>query len=76
MEKRLLSLPQLLFIAGTRAALGAGVALLAGSRLSERKRRRAGLALALVGAVTTIPAARIVSAARPSRLGRVLHRFA
>ena len=75
MKKRLLSLPQILFIAGTRGALGAGVALLAGGRLSDRNRRAAGIALALVGAVTTIPAARILSAARPSLLGRVVHRF-
>jgi len=76
MKKRLLSIPQLLFIAGTRAALGAGVALLASSRLSSRKRRAAGLTLALVGAATTIPAARIVAAGRPSLLKRVTHRFA
>jgi hypothetical protein len=56
MKKRLLSIPQLLFVVGTRAALGAGVGLLAGSRLSDRKRRAAGLTLALVGAATTIPA--------------------
>jgi hypothetical protein len=76
MKKRLLSIPQLLFIAGTRAALGAGVALLASSRLSSRKRRAAGLTLALVGAATTIPAARIVvTAGRPSLLKRVAQRF-
>ena len=76
MKKRLLSIPQLLFIAGTRAALGAGVALLASSNLSSRKRRAAGLTLALVGAATTIPAARIVAAGKPSLLKRVTNRFA
>jgi hypothetical protein len=76
MKKRLLSIPQLMFVVGTRAALGAGVALLASGRLSDRKRRTAGITLALVGAATTIPAARIVAAARPSLLQRVAHRFA
>jgi hypothetical protein len=75
MEKRSLSIPQLMFIAGTRAALGAGVALLASARLSGRKRRAAGAALALVGAVTTIPAARMLSAARPSILEQVAHKL-
>jgi len=54
----------------------AGVALLASSRLSNRSRRATGLTLALVGAATTIPAARIVAGARPSLLQRVAHRFA
>jgi hypothetical protein len=76
MKKRLLSIPQILFVAGTRAALGAGVALLAGGRLTDRKRRAAGLTLALVGAATTIPAARIVAGAKPSLLARVAHKFA
>lgn len=75
MQKRLLSVPQLLFIAGTRAALGAGVALLASRNLSEQKRRTAGIALALVGVATTIPAARIVVGARPSLFERVTHRL-
>jgi len=76
MKKRLLSIPQLMFIAGTRAALGAGVALLASRRMSSRQRRAAGLTLALVGAATTIPAARIVAAGRPSLLKRITQRFA
>ena len=75
MTKRLLSIPQLLFVVGTRAALGAGVALLASGRLSDRKRRTTGLALALVGAATTIPAARIVVAGKPSLLARLAHTF-
>jgi len=75
MNKRILSIPQLLFIVGTRAMLGAGVALLAGGRLSERTRRRAGLTLALVGAASTIPAARIVATSRPSLRERLAARF-
>ena len=75
MNKHLLSIPQLLFIIGTRAMLGAGVALLAGGRLSERTRRRAGLTLALVGAASTIPAVRILATSRPSLRARLAARF-
>ena len=76
MKKRVLSIPQLLFVVGTRIVLGAGVALLASSGLSRRRRRATGLTLALIGAATTIPAARIVAGARPNLLTRVAHRFA
>jgi Tfp pilus assembly protein PilN len=76
MKKRLLSIPQLMFVVVTRAALGAGVGLLAGSRLTNRKRRAAGLTLALVGAATTIPAVRMVAGAKPSLMARLGHRFA
>ena len=55
-----LSFPELLFIVGTRAALAAGVALLASRRLRRSQRRAIGLALVAVGAVTTIPAAMAV----------------
>jgi hypothetical protein len=76
MKKRLLSIPQLMFVVVTRAALGAGVGLLAASRLPNRKRRAAGLTLALVGAATTIPALRMVAGAKPSLMSRLGHRFA
>ena len=52
-----LSLPEFGFIVATRAALGAGVGLLATRRLGRRTRRRAGLALLIAGALTTAPAA-------------------
>lgn len=55
-----LSVPDLGFIVGTRALLAAGVALLAGSRLSAEQRRALGVALVTVGAATTIPAVRSV----------------
>ena len=73
MNKRLLSIPQLMFVVGTRAALGVGIGLLAGSRLSRRSRRKAGLALAIAGAATTIPAARIVAKSKPTLMGRLRH---
>ena len=58
MKKHTLSTPQLMFIVGTRAMLGAGIGLLAGTRDKSRA-RRAGLTLALIGAATTFPAAKI-----------------
>ncbi len=50
-----LTMPELALIAGTRAALGAGVALLLADRLSSEQRKAAGTALAVVGAITTVP---------------------
>jgi hypothetical protein len=50
-----LKLPELALLAITRAALGAGVALLISSKLDERQRRAAGAALLLVGLLTTAP---------------------
>ena len=55
-----LGIPDFGFIVGTRALLAAGVALLAGSRLSAERRRALGVALVTVGAATTIPAVRSV----------------
>jgi len=72
MKQRLLTTPQLLFVVGTRAALGAGVALLASSNLSDRARRNAGLTLALAGIATTIPAAKLVAQSGNSRFKRMI----
>lgn len=56
--KRLdLSFPEFGFIVATRAALGAGIGLLAAERLRSRSRHRLGAALLAIGVVTTIPAA-------------------
>ncbi len=52
-----LALPEFGFIVATRAALGAGVGLLATARLCRRSRKRLGAVLLAFGAVTTIPAA-------------------
>jgi len=59
MKSQNLSVPELMFIVATRAALAAGVALLVSNKLSKSTRRKAGLALMGIGGVTTIPAARI-----------------
>jgi putative Mn2+ efflux pump MntP len=50
-----LRIPELGLFAITRAAFGIGVGLLLSSKLDERQRRAAGIALVLVGAITTIP---------------------
>ena len=42
-------------IAGTRAMLGAGIALLLSEKLSGEQRRSIGWTLVAVGALTTIP---------------------
>lgn len=57
MQERTLSIAELMLIAGTRVALGAGVGLLIANRLSSDQRKAAGFALALVGGLTTIPLA-------------------
>jgi hypothetical protein len=50
-----LKLPEIGLLAMTRAALGAGVALLISSHLDERQRKAAGVALLLIGVITTFP---------------------
>jgi hypothetical protein len=60
MITKTLTLPELGFIISTRAALGAGLALLLGQKLNMSTRRAVGLALAAVGVVTTIPAAMVL----------------
>ncbi len=52
-----LTFPELILIAGTRALLGAGIALLISNRLTPEQRQTAGIILTLVGAITTIPLA-------------------
>ena len=57
MTERSLTIPEIALIAGTRVALGIGIGLLISDRLSHDQRRGAGFALAMVGALTTIPLA-------------------
>ena len=57
MRERALTIPEIVLIAGTRVALGAGLGLLVADRLDRRTRKGAGLALLIVGALTTIPLA-------------------
>jgi hypothetical protein len=55
MISRTVTLPELGMIAGTRAALGAGIALLLGDRLDRKPKRAVGWTLFAVGALTTLP---------------------
>jgi len=52
-----LTIADIILIAGTRIVLGAGIGLLLSSRLNDDQRKAAGLVLALVGGLTTIPLA-------------------
>ena len=55
MQERSFTIPELVLIAGTRVALGAGVGLLVAGRLGRDARKCAGVALLAFGALTTIP---------------------
>jgi len=61
MRKHRLSTPQLGFVVGTRAALAAGAGLLLSARLSKEARRKMGAALVALGALTTLPALRLLA---------------
>jgi len=55
MRTRELTVADIGLIASTRAILGVGIGLLLSDKLAPEQRRAAGLALFLVGAVTTFP---------------------
>jgi hypothetical protein len=57
MVERKLTLAEIMVIAGTRVALGAGIGLLLSSKLKNNQRKPAGIALILIGGLTTIPLA-------------------
>ena len=55
-----LTLPQISLLAGTRAALGGGVALLLADKLTDRQRKTAGWIFFLTGVISTIPLGRLI----------------
>jgi hypothetical protein len=57
MMERKFTIAEIILLAGTRAALGAGIGLLLSSQLNNDQRKAAGWALVLVGGLTTIPLA-------------------
>lgn len=57
MKETRLTFPELALIAGTRAILGGGLALLLADRLNKEQRRAVGSTLFMVGAISTIPLA-------------------
>jgi len=65
-RKTTLSVPEVGLIAGTRAALGAGLGLLLGDLLSREQRRAVGWTLVAVGVVSTVPlVAQVIGESRP-----------
>jgi hypothetical protein len=60
MERLVLTVPEVVFIATTRGALGFGAGLLLSRKFSESRRRAVGLSLVAIGIATTIPAARML----------------
>jgi hypothetical protein len=57
MKEKVLTIPELILIAGTRVALGVGIGLLIADKLTANERQAAGWALVAVGALTTVPLA-------------------
>ena len=57
MRERGFTIPEILLIGGTRAALGAGIALLVSDKIGTKAGRTVGCMLLGVGALTTIPIA-------------------
>jgi hypothetical protein len=55
MVQRPITVPELGLVAGTRALLGAGVALLVADKLAPQSRRAVGWTLVGVGIVSTFP---------------------
>jgi hypothetical protein len=55
MTAKSLTIPEIMLIAGTRVALGAGIGFLISGRFNKDQRRGAGWALLAVGIVTSIP---------------------
>ena len=55
MRERSLTIPEIVLIGGTRAALGAGLGLLLPEKLNKDQRRNAGWALFGIDVLTTIP---------------------
>src|SRR6266496_836470 len=71
MTQKIVTVPDIILIAGTRVALGVGIGLLVSKRLREKTREGAGWALLAIGALTTIPLALKLRTAR--RAGDMEH---
>ena len=75
MKEKVLTIPELMLIAGTRVALGVGIGLLIADKLTDNERRAAGWALAGVGALSTIPIAMNVLGKPVAELGMAADRI-
>lgn len=56
LEKKVMT-PELILLAVTRVALGFGVGLLVSRAMNNDERKAAGIALTVMGAITTVPLA-------------------
>jgi len=54
-KEKIITIPELVLLATTRVALGAGLGLLLSDRFSRDSRKGAGWALLALGALSTIP---------------------
>jgi hypothetical protein len=61
MRKHKLTTPQIGFLIGTRGMLAAGAGMLLSEKVPTEARRRIGIGLITVGALTTIPALRLLA---------------
>jgi hypothetical protein len=57
MREEVLTIPEIILIAGTRVALGVGIGLLLADKFTDHARKGAGWALVAVGALSTVPIA-------------------
>lgn len=69
MRKRILTIPEIMLIGFTRAALGVGLGLLIADKLSGDARKGAGWALLTFGALSTVPLALDVIGSRGPQNG-------
>jgi hypothetical protein len=76
MDEKIVTLPEIALIAGTRVALGAGIGLLLSEKFTDDQRKGAGWALLAIGALTTIPLMMDVFGKRPGIGFSLLHRAA
>lgn len=60
MKKTQVTLPQVMTLASTRVALGAGLGLLLSDTLDSRQRKVLGWSLFMLGTITTVPLARSI----------------
>ncbi len=67
LTQRAVTIPEVMLIAGTRVALGAGLGLLISDWLNKDQRNAAGWALLGFGVLTTIPIVRALLEKPPIR---------
>jgi hypothetical protein len=72
MPSVMLTRPEFAFIVATRGILGAGIGLLASSKMPNVPRRAVGWALLAIGIATTIPAAMAVFRPHEDRYDRTI----